>query len=247
MTHLQRPNRHHHFASDGETYKQHVQNITLLNRRLFEIANQPVARAYTEFKHPNDMYLINADLYRQNRNEYLQRVYRTDRPYYDELSHIADKINEKRQLDKMTIQNTEPKLKNFFWTPVPKSNPLDYSKKLERRDLTQSERANLKQIEKSLQRPQSGLSQRPQSAQSMNSAPRSLNSSEKQQTSIQMIQSAQVQENKHNPNMLLTPEKKQKEQKVITSQTESTYNDDQIVKAREFVDRRPYKQNIVIQ
>lgn len=163
------------FVRDGETYRTHVSNLEYLNRRLYEIECEPVARPYTDFSHPDDVYLVNADLYRENREIAHRRMFSKDRPYYDELRRIARNIAQTRALDRKTAIATVPKFKDFYWTPATVDNPLNYGHGL-RTTLTRAERQNLRKITEELSRPISATMSRSASRSSQ----REMSAEEKQ-------------------------------------------------------------------
>ncbi|KAH0574409.1 hypothetical protein SS50377_24365 [Spironucleus salmonicida] len=116
--------------NSGILHSEHVRRLEGVQRRLLQVEKEPVARSSLEFYNPNDAFLLNQDLYRINRTEYLTRTSSKKYPYAQELRQISRRIEE-------TIFGVpfkpKPKFVDFYWTPQvghQTKDPLDYSKKL---------------------------------------------------------------------------------------------------------------------
>lgn len=104
--------------------------LETLNKRLYEIELEPIARPYNEFYHKDDIYLANMDLYKTKRTEYIKRTSEKDHIYYKELKRIAREMLDTEIKTKQYIEETIPNFKRFYWTPAPNIDPLNYGLEL---------------------------------------------------------------------------------------------------------------------
>lgn len=121
---MQRHSARAPWAGDGAVYRDHVGYLETLNRRLHEIAMEPVARPCDEGRRGDDIYLANADVYAAGRRG---RAPGGGRVYYDELRRIAGELLGPAARGGR-VEETAPRLKRFCWTPAPGRSPLDYAR-----------------------------------------------------------------------------------------------------------------------